>query len=84
MRYKSAVDVWIGAHDFVREGRFVWEVDNTSLSYTDWYLGEPNNSNNKKDCACLNSDEEYKWNDNSCSKKFYYICDKVEGSNTSM
>ncbi|VDI42063.1 Hypothetical predicted protein [Mytilus galloprovincialis] len=49
---KSAGDVWIGAHDFVRE------VDNTSLTYTDWYPGEPNNSHNKEDCACLNSDVE--------------------------
>ncbi|CAC5395258.1 unnamed protein product [Mytilus coruscus] len=51
---KSAGDVWIGAHDFVREGRFVWEVDNTSLTYTDWYPGEPNNSGNKEDCGCKN------------------------------
>ncbi|CAC5412422.1 unnamed protein product [Mytilus coruscus] len=73
---KTAGDVWIGAHDFVREGSFVWEADNTQLTYTDWYPGEPNNSGNKEDCACMNSDLTYKWNDNSCSKTFYYICEK--------
>lgn len=73
---KSAGDVWIGAHDFVSEGRFVWEADNASLTFTDWYPGEPNNSRNKEDCACMNPTITYRWNDNSCSKTFYYICEK--------
>ncbi|XP_052084106.1 perlucin-like protein [Mytilus californianus] len=67
-------NVWIGAHDSERESNFVWESDNSSLSYTDWNSGEPNNELNE-DCASMRKKRNYRWNDVSCSLLFSYICE---------
>ncbi|XP_063438093.1 pulmonary surfactant-associated protein D-like isoform X2 [Mytilus trossulus] len=72
---KNPGHVWIGAHDSVQESRFIWESDNTVLTYTDWNTGEPNNAG-QEDCAHMNSGAKYKWNDIQCSHKFSFICEK--------
>ncbi|CAG2229348.1 Collagen alpha-4(VI) chain,Collagen-like protein 7 [Mytilus edulis] len=73
--HKNPGHVWIGAHDSVQESRFIWESDNTVLTYTDWNPGEPNNAG-QEDCAHMNSGAKYKWNDIQCSRKFSFICEK--------
>ncbi|XP_052085147.1 uncharacterized protein LOC127722298 [Mytilus californianus] len=72
---KNPGHVWIGAHDSVQESRFIWESDNTVLTYTDWNPGEPNNAG-EEDCVHMSSALTYKWNDIQCSHKFSFICEK--------
>ncbi|CAC5386980.1 COLEC12 [Mytilus coruscus] len=73
---KNTGHVWIGAHDSVQESRFIWESDNTVLTYTDWNPGEPNNAGRQEDCVHMNNNNGYKWNDIKCSHVFSYICEK--------
>ncbi|CAC5386976.1 unnamed protein product [Mytilus coruscus] len=73
---KNTGHVWIGAHDSVIESRFIWESDNTNLTYTDWNPGEPNNAGRQEDCVHMNNKAAYKWNDIQCSHVFSYICEK--------
>ena len=51
---------WIGCSDSAVEGTFEW-VDGSSLSYTNWYPGQPNDFNNNQDYVeMLNNGQ---WND---------------------
>jgi len=66
---------WMGFTDAASEGTWVWE-DGSSVSYTDWYSGEPNDSGGNEDCGQLNRfHPDYGWNDEPCSSSFAYICE---------
>lgn len=68
---------WIGMTDEKTEGTFQW-VEGTLLnsppSYQFWNNNEPNNYENKEDCAEMSID--HKWNDSPCDKTHYAICEK--------
>jgi len=64
--------VWIGGTDAASEGAWVWSPSNTSLSYTNWYPGEPNNIYSGEDCLVGNWNT--RWNDERCTSKFKYVC----------
>lgn len=68
-------DTWIGLNDRKIEGNWVWNdgVESTSNN-TNWNTGEPNDRFNKEDCGVVNLDGLI--NDQTCSKKFYGICEK--------
>ncbi|EMP41501.1 Cytochrome P450 4F22 [Chelonia mydas] len=51
---------WIGLHDISNEGTFIW-VDDSSVSYSNWDRGEPNNFGSGEDCVMMLKDG--KWND---------------------
>ena len=53
----------------------MWSDDST-LSYTNWYSGEPNNSGSGEDCAVSQSNIGYGWNDGVCSLTTIegYVC----------
>ncbi|XP_058240748.1 CD209 antigen-like protein C isoform X2 [Hemibagrus wyckioides] len=46
----GGTQAWIGLNDKVTEGEFKW-VDGSSLTTKFWWNGEPNNYENKEDCA---------------------------------
>ncbi|KAG7313936.1 hypothetical protein KOW79_022432 [Hemibagrus wyckioides] len=46
----GGTQAWIGLNDKVTEGEFKW-VDGSPLTTKFWWDGEPNNYENKKDCA---------------------------------
>uniref|UniRef100_A0A023EFS7 Putative secreted protein n=1 Tax=Aedes albopictus TaxID=7160 RepID=A0A023EFS7_AEDAL len=83
--YSSAVfsqwwtDVWIGASDILEEGVFRWKSTGETLNYTNWKAGQPNNYDGEEHCVHLQyiSKVGFKWNDDQCSKKKYFICEKV-------
>lgn len=56
-------NVWIGYNDNALEGSFNW-VDGKPLGYTNWALGEPNNSGPNEDCVQMYSDGS--WHDVDC------------------
>ncbi len=64
---------FIGLHDSNIEGQFEW-VDNSALSYVNWYPGQPNNANGDQDYVEMLPDGT--WNDQygkNCYREF--ICE---------
>ncbi|CAG2225169.1 unnamed protein product [Mytilus edulis] len=76
LKTESPDSAWIGDTDSQRESSFVWESDNSPLTYTDWAPGEPNNEFNNEDCLQLRKRVDYKWNDYPCTYSRSYICEK--------
>jgi hypothetical protein len=70
-----AVGAWFGLREFDQEGAWRWG-DGTSLTYTRWLQGEPNNdSGGPTDCAHLWRDQAHQWNDIPCSRTDpTYVC----------
>ena len=72
--------LWIGLNDRLKEGQFVWSDGtpflDSSLSYSNWRYGQPDNSKNLEDCVELNKKG---WNDLQCSNTEYYICERPKG-----
>ncbi|XP_044851128.1 C-type lectin domain family 4 member G-like [Mauremys mutica] len=65
---------WIGLHDVSNEGTFIW-VDDSSVSYSNWDRGEPNNFGSGEDCVMMLKDG--KWNDAPCvMNEVGWICEK--------
>ena len=66
---------WIGLHDLDEEGNFEW-VNGAPATLipgeNPWERHEPNDWGSGEDCAHYGRDG--KWNDNSCNRKFKYIC----------
>eukprot|EP00794_Sanderia_malayensis_P003261 gene3261-3742_t len=72
---------WIGLTDRYTEGNFFW-VDgkklNDSIAY--WNTNEPSNAFGGEDCVELYSWYNLgRWNDNKCTTKRYYVCEKISG-----
>ena len=69
---------WIGLNDRTTEGTFEWE-DGSTVSYTNWQSGEPNNGSGgsgNEDCVQLNRYHPLQtWNDEPCSDTFYFVCE---------
>ena len=74
---------WIGVDDLAQEGDFTYESDETSVTYTDWEIGMPDNYLNNEHCVQIfnygNVDTpNYKWNDQDCNAVLKSICEKTE------
>ena len=70
----GAKGIWIGYNDRVSESSWAW-ADGTSLSYTNWYPGEPNDANGE-DCVAIYNGP---WNDYPCDYKIdmTYVCRNI-------
>ncbi|XP_076076685.1 hepatic lectin-like [Mytilus galloprovincialis] len=65
--------VWIDAIDKWHEGHWISYSDGTSLPYTAWKKGEPNDENYSENCAYMRIDG---WNDCPCNERALYVCEK--------
>ncbi|XP_056678000.1 CD209 antigen-like protein B isoform X3 [Monodelphis domestica] len=63
--------LWVGLSDKKKEGYWHW-VDGTALGQSFWNEGEPNNAGDEDCCELIPNG----WNDASCSKENYWICEK--------
>ncbi|CAH1251721.1 BCAN [Branchiostoma lanceolatum] len=76
-RIKKKADYWIGANDINAEKKWKWS-DKTELKYTNWYPGQPNNLRGNQHCGLMwHRDQGYRWNDDFCNKKKFFICEKT-------
>ncbi|XP_033052656.1 C-type lectin domain family 17, member A isoform X2 [Trachypithecus francoisi] len=63
---------WLGLNDRGQEGDWRW-LDGSPVTLSFWEPEEPNNIHNE-DCATMNKDG--RWNDLSCYKTTYWICER--------
>ncbi|KAA8578955.1 hypothetical protein FQN60_006047 [Etheostoma spectabile] len=67
---------WIGGHDSVKEGMWLW-ADGSKFSYTSWAAGQPDNFNGGEHCTSINWDSnEENWNDAGCVDSASFVCSK--------
>ncbi|XP_058260444.1 C-type lectin domain family 4 member E-like [Hemibagrus wyckioides] len=77
-------EAWIGLSDSAEEGKWMW-VDNTNMTTGFWWQGEPNDYEQKEDCAATGSkfaqDKITAWADYPCEKQFvlFHMQLKFEG-----
>jgi len=68
--------VWIGGHDRVKEGFWLWS-DGTKMTYTGWSGGEPNNGGAGQDCMQMYAGRlSGEWDDYNCSGHRASVCVK--------
>ncbi|XP_055998822.1 CD209 antigen-like protein B [Ostrea edulis] len=67
--------VWMGASDILKENKFLKLSNARKIKYTNWNKGEPNNASKKEHCVEWVGNG--KWNDNSCGKKNFFVCEHV-------
>jgi hypothetical protein len=68
--------LWIGANDLREEGEWTWISDHSTLAYSYWMTGEPNNDRGVEHCGHLYKENSFSWNDAPCSERHEYICEK--------
>ena len=70
---------WTGGTDEVVENVWMWYgVDTRITGYQNWYHGEPDSGDGEKDedCLYLVGNKDFKWQDYSCSKDMFFVCEK--------
>ncbi|KAM9828496.1 galactose-specific lectin nattectin-like [Syngnathus typhle] len=67
-------DTWIGYHDTILEGDFIW-TDGSPDGFTDFDMGQPDEAVSPGDCVDIDSANE-QWHDDSCLDLNPYICAK--------
>jgi hypothetical protein len=68
--------LWIGANDLKKEGKWAWVSDRSTIGYSHWTTGEPNDHGGNEDCGHFIRGSSFHWNDTPCSESFGYICEK--------
>ena len=68
--------IWIGINDIEQEGRYV-TVDGSTISYTNWDIGQPDNSHNEDGIHIWGGDK--RWNDNQVYSLIKFVCSKSVG-----
>ena len=63
---------WIGIHDQINQGNFVYDSDNKPIVYENWSPSEPN-GDSREDCTVLGTWE--KWVDTNCATAMPFICE---------
>uniref|UniRef100_A0A668AQ17 C-type lectin domain-containing protein n=1 Tax=Myripristis murdjan TaxID=586833 RepID=A0A668AQ17_9TELE len=71
---KFGLRVWIGLSDLETEGEWKW-VDGSSLSYTSWAKGQPDDAPGGEDCGEVRPERDG-WNDLFCTHSLHWVCEK--------
>lgn len=76
---------WTSGVDVFTPRDFYWDATGVSFNetYTNWGPTEPNNEGGNEHCIDLYSNINYKWNDHSCVKERYFICEWHSSCNVS-
>ena len=74
-RAGSGTMVWLGAVRDAQAGHDTWRwVSGRTVSYIFWGDGQPNNYKDEQDCAVLDSQLDWRWNDLSCKVEAKTVC----------
>ncbi|XP_063411591.1 natural killer cells antigen CD94-like [Mytilus trossulus] len=50
-----ASSLWLGGTDIEKEGDWIWSTSQTDLTFAEWGVGEPSNSNGNEHCLQMNA-----------------------------
>ncbi|XP_046381272.2 echinoidin-like [Haliotis rufescens] len=75
--------VWLGGNDLLSESHWMWSHSQEPVIFTDWAPTQPDNVANTENCLelAIESRFGFKWNDNVCSARQYFICEQPDSSN---
>ena len=77
MERKWYADVWIGLNDLKTKGVYEWS-DNSSVSWTNWYVGQPDEKRTDKSCVYMSLRRSKRgwmyWRDQNCTNKYAFVC----------
>lgn len=55
----------------------MWEVDNSTVNFTNWAKRQPDNWNDSEDCVVVGAEKYFGlWKDQKCDRWFLYICER--------
>jgi len=70
--------IWLGTQrqrtSNFRGEEWRWQSSKQKVASLDWAKGQPNNYNQEQDCAVLDSDLNWGWNDLSCRISAFTVC----------
>ncbi|XP_043981220.1 ladderlectin-like [Gambusia affinis] len=72
---KQHTETWVGGHDSVEHDYWMWS-DGSRFVFHNWGLSEPNNFGGNEKCMNINVEGNDHVNDDTCSKKFSFVCAK--------
>ncbi|KAM9351452.1 galactose-specific lectin nattectin-like [Symphorus nematophorus] len=72
---RSYPPAWIGGHDGVKDGHWMW-TDGTKFNYVTWAPTEPNNHGGDERCL-VNNWGGPSWNDEKCHSHKPFVCAKT-------
>ena len=68
--------LWVGAHDRVLEGQFIWQTSKQAVHQDLWFKNEPNNTGDNEDCVEIYKYRKGKLNDKKCSRISNFVFEK--------
>lgn len=75
---RASDNYWIDLNDLGTEGNFLSIVTGLPPTFLNWHWGNPSNSHNNEHCGELhNYNNQFRMNDNQCSKLQMYICESA-------
>ncbi|CAC5391770.1 unnamed protein product [Mytilus coruscus] len=72
----SFIAFWLGGTDIEKEGNWIWSTSQTDITFNDWGLHQPSNTNGKEHCVQMKREYNLKWNDDPCMLGTRFICEK--------
>ena len=71
MRAEGIDNFWIGIHDKVNEGHFVYASDKSPIEWSKWSNGQPNSYGGDQDCVIVRNNQ---WDDRPCHDLRTFAC----------
>ncbi|XP_019746307.1 galactose-specific lectin nattectin-like isoform X1 [Hippocampus comes] len=68
----SVVDTWIGLHDAILEGDFVW-TDGEVVNFKNFGANQPDNNGGNENCVEIEADDSL-WDDDECTDLNPFVC----------
>ncbi|XP_031631994.1 hepatic lectin-like [Contarinia nasturtii] len=66
--------IWTSGTRLSDDVTWEWMGNGKRMNFTDWGKGQPSNDHNSEKCMEIYG--SYKWNDCSCDRKNYFICEQ--------